>query len=407
MPTFEYEGRNLEGKRIRGSRLAQSAIMLGAQLTKEGLTPVSIVLQSEKKDILTQLKKFLGIKPVSVEEMGVFSRQMYTLLKSGVTITLALRQLAENARSLRMSQGLNGIVERLETGRDIASAMQDYPDLFSPVMLSMVRVGENTGHLDESFLRLNQYLELESSALKKAKTALRYPAFILISVILAFFTVAGWVIPTFARVFSQANVQLPMLTKVLIQISDFFLAYWFLLLPLIVISIAGFIYWLSKPRGKLWWGKLQLSIPVIGKILRRVVLLRFAQAFSMVISSGIPLVEGIELVASTVGNAYATKEIYTLADSVRHGFTLSRAAAVTGLFTPLEIQMLSVSEETGELAAMLDHMAIYYQREVEYDIKRLNDILEPVMIVGLAIIILMLAFAVYLPIWNMVNLTNA
>jgi len=406
MPSFEYQGRTSEGKSIHGMRLSQSIEILASQLIREGITPVNITLQKEIEKNKNYFQNFFSPDQIKIDELAVFCRQMATLLKSGVPITMALRQLSENARSPYFSTVLNSLIEGLESGRELVDSMRNYPKIFSPIMLSMVSIGQSSGNLDEAFLRLNQYLELESSALNNIKTVLRYPSFVVLAIISAFTVVTGWVIPTFANIFLQANVSLPIFTRILMGLSAFLLQYWWLIL-IILIGIFFFIYrWLQTTKGKLQWGSWQLKIPVVGKIMRRVILLRFTQSFSMVIGSGISLLDGIKLVSETTGNAYAAHEIASLCDSIEHGLSLTRAAAATKLFTPLEIQMLSVSEETGELAAMLDHIAEYYRREVTYDLKRLSDIIEPVVMILLGVIVLILAFAVYLPIWDMVKLTH-
>jgi len=406
MPTFEYYGRNNEGQSIKGRRLAQSADNLSMQLLKEGITPINILVTGEKLNLLESIKEWFQRRQVDLEELGMFSRQMHTLTKTGVPITTAFRQLSENARTLQMTTALNGIVEALESGKDLANAMQEYPTLFTPIMISMIRVGQNSGHLDEAFLRLNQYLDLEATTMKRTKTVFRYPMFIFFSVISAIILVNIFVIPTFANIFKQANVELPVLTQILIGMSGFFIDYWIYLL-IATVALIGWIYhYLKTPQGKYNWDKQVLRLPVIGMILRRIILLRFAQSFSVIINSGIPMIEGIGLVAATLGNTYAVKEVLTIQDSIQHGKSLTQAIAAAHLFTSLELQTMAVSEETGELANMLDQIAIYYQREVDYDLKRLNDVIEPVLIIALSIVVLMLAFAVYLPIWNMVKLVH-
>lgn len=406
MPTFQYRGRNQEGKSVHGRRMAQSSDSLGMQLLKEGIAPIKITVAHENNDVFQAIKNWYFGRQINYEELGMFARQMHTLTNTGVPITASLRQLSESARTLRMSMALNGIVENLESGKDLASAMQEYPKIFTPLMISMVRVGQNSGHLDEAFLRLNQYLELEATALKRTKSALRYPMFIFVTLIAAVVLVNIFVIPTFANIFAQSNVELPIMTKILIASSNFFIHYWGLILIFVIAGVGWIYHYLHTPVGRYKWDRLILRLPIIGPILRRIVLLRFAQSFSVVISSGISILEGISLVGETIGNQYAMEQVLSLREAVQHGKTLTQAIADTQLFTHLEIQTMAVSEETGQLAHMLDQIAIYYRREVDYDLKKLSDIIEPIMIIGLALVILMLAFAVYLPIWNMVKLTH-
>lgn len=407
MPTYEYQARNKEGKKIHGQRVAQSSSLLGIQLLKEGITPVNIRMLDEKTDQFSTLKRWFGTRPVTPDEMAMVARQMHALLKTGVPVSVALRQLAENARHPQLSKVMNGLVEKIEAGRTLATAMQDYSTYFNPVVISMIRVGEASGELDKAFMRLNTYLELENVARKKAASTLRYPAFVLVAMTLAFFVVTGWVIPSFARVFTGANLTLPALTRYMMAFSAFCGHYGFLLFVLLCLSVGGIIYYLHTPNGQYRWGKLQLSLPVAGKILRKIVLLRFAQAFSIISDSGVSLIEGIELSAETTGNAYARSEILSLRQSIERGLSLPSAIAASPLFTSLEIQMLGISEKTGQLAIMLEQIAAYYRDEVEYDLKKLNDVMEPLIMLGLAILVGILAFSVYLPIWNLVKIVHS
>jgi len=406
MPTFEFQGRDMSGKRVEGLRLASNAEHISAQLIKEGIIPFAIKRIEIEEDIWKTLQDILKSGRISADEMGIFSRQMYTLTKAGVPITIAIRRLAETARSKSMTAALNGITEALEGGQDLASAMQRYPKVFTPVMISMIRVGQSSGRLDEAFLHLNEYIELESSAIKRLTAATRYPLFILISMIAAIVVVNYFVIPTFSRVYETAHIPLPGLTVALIEISKFTTDYWVYLLSFTVLSITWAVYYLKTPEGTLWWDRTRLKLPIIGLLMQRIVLLRFTQVFAIVTRAGVPLLESLTLVAQACNNSYAQQEILGMRESILRGKTLTQAALSVDFFTPLEIQMLTVSEETGELAEMMQQMSSFYEREVDYDLKRLSDVIEPLLIVCLAIVILMLAFAVYLPIWDLIKLAH-
>lgn len=406
MPTYDFQGRDATGKLITGKRLANNIKTLTSELFKEGITPVQINIVKSKEDYLDAINLFFRGKSVSVDELSLFARQMHALLKTGVPVTFAFRQLAENTRSPQMANALYGITEKIEAGQDLVTAMQEYPHVFSPIMSSMVRVGMESGRLDVAFLKLNQYLELEASGLKRLKTALRYPAIVLLAVFCAIIFINILVIPTFAKIFEQANLQLPTVTKYMIAFSNFITQQWLLALFLLGGAIGIIIYAIRTPKGKYNWAKFQLKIPQVGEILRRVILLRFAQAFAITIEAGIPILEAMNLVGRTINNAYAEQEILNMSESIRHGKNLTQSAANSRLFTALELQMLSVSEETGQLTQMLEEMADFYRREVDYDIKKLKDIIEPLLIIILAIVILILAFSVYLPIWDMVKMAH-
>jgi len=406
MPTFKYKGRDVSGKAINGTMEGETDVSVGDQLLKEGITPINITLESERTDYFHLFKDWLERSRITGDELSMFVRQMYVLTKTGVPITAGVRQLSENARSQYMRKVLQGIAQHLEAGQDLAVSMQYYPEVFNPLMISMIRVGQNSGHLDDAFLQLNEYLELEGGTAKKIKSALRYPMFVMISIVLAIVIVDLFVIPTFAKVYARANVELPTLTIILIDISNFFINNWLIILIVLISIFISMYKYFKSPKGRLLWHEYTLKLPVIGIILQRIVLLRFAQTFAITTNSGIPIVEGLSLVEKAVDNTYAQQEIHAMRDALQRGTSLTKAARSCHFFTPLELQMLAVGEETGELGPMLEHIAKFYQREVEYDLKRLNDIIEPVMIIGLSIMVLMLAFAVYLPIWNMVKLIH-
>jgi MSHA biogenesis protein MshG len=273
-------------------------------------------------------------------------------------------------------------------------------------MISIVRVGQSSGHLAESFLRINQFLELEGGAIKNVKAAMRYPMFVFIAMVAAMVMINVFVIPSFARVFAQAHVELPVLTRFLMAFSGGFSQHWLLLLLTLLAMVGGFHYYINTPQGRYRWDGLLLRIPFVGIMLKRIILLRFAQSFAITINAGIPLIEGMDLIAQSVNNAYAAKRITLMREAIERGNNLAQAAAVTNLFTPMELQIMSISEATGELGPMLEQIAAFYRREVDYDLKRLSDVVEPILIVILSGMILVLAFAVYLPIWNMAKLAK-
>lgn len=405
MPMFEFEGRSAAGQSISGKRPANSADLLSAELLKEGITPIRISETAAQTNALDSIRRLFRRK-IKTEELSMFARQMHTLMKAGVPITTAIKQLGETARAPRITEVLQGVVRTLESGQDLASAFQRYPDVFSPLMVSMIRIGQNAGRLDEAFLRLNQYLELEGNTMKQAKAALRYPLFVLITVVVAIVIVNIFVIPTFGRIFARANVPLPTITVILVTISNVFINHWlFLLIAVLVIGIASFKY-LNTAKGKLQWHTLLLKLPILGNILQRIILMRFAQTFAITVNSGISITDGLALVGESIDNLYARQAIIAMQNAIQRGNSLTQAASASFLFTSLELQMLSVSEQTGALGEMLEQIAVFYQREVNYDLKRLNDMIEPLLIVILSVMVLILALAIYLPIWNMMQIVR-
>jgi MSHA biogenesis protein MshG len=405
MPVFTYQGRDANGRLKKDNRVATSADALGQQLMKEGIIPISI--KAGKKQITADFNfNNLFEKKISTDELGMLSRQIYTLAKTGVPLTNALRQLAKGTKNTRLIEALTGIVDYLESGQDIASAMQNYPKVFTPMMVSMVRVGQSSGRLAESFLQINQYLEFERGAMKNLATALRYPTFVVIAMGIAIVMINLFVVPAFAKVFSQAKIELPWATRALIASSNFFIHYWVYLLIFMIAATVGTIYYIRTDSGKYNWSKMMLNLPIFGILIKKIFLLRFVQTFATILDAGVPLINGIELSAQSVNNEYLRRKILSMRESIERGNNLTQAAMSTGLFSPLELQILGVSEETGELSAMLLQIADFYRREVDYDLKRVSDTIEPVLIVILSVVILILAFAVYLPIWDMAKVAR-
>ncbi len=373
---------------------------------KEGITPIKIEVASKKSNMNDLHFSDFFEQKVSHDDLAMLSRQIYALAKTGVPLPNALRQLAKGTKNKLLVEALNGITDSLESGQDIASAMQNYPKVFTPLMVSIVRVGQSSGRLAESFLQINQYLEFENSSVKNIKTALRYPVLVIVSMIGAIVLINIFVIPAFARVFLQAKIELPLATRILIATSNFFTHYGIELLVVSVLLIFILLRYIKTEKGHYQWDKMMLHLPLFGKLLKRIFMLRFVQTFATILDSGVPLIEGIELSAQAANNEYIRRKILSMREAIERGNNLTTAAAGTDLFTPMEIQILGVSEETGELSPMLIQIGDFYRREVDYDMKKISDTIEPALIVLLSGVILVLAFAVYLPIWNMAKVVK-
>jgi len=391
---------------VSGNRVANSADSLGSELMKEGLTPLTISLVTETSFFtLGELDKFFQ-KPVTMIDLGVFARQMYSLTRTGVPLSSALKNLADSLENKTLSQAVYGMIEQIESGKDIASAMESYPKVFPGIFIGIVKVGQSSGRISEAFLSINQFLELESNSVRNVKSALRYPTFVMIGMIAAIVIINIFVIPVFAHMYADTKLTLPFATKLLISSSHFFTKYWLHLLGFTLISFVLLRNYIRTEKGHYQKDRLLLKLPIIGKLLKGVIIQRFAQTFSMTNQSGIPVIEGLKLVARAVDNDFAKKRIDIMRESIEHGNNLTQAAVAANLFNSLELQMIGVSEQTGELSIMLDQIAEYYRRETDYNVKRLNDLIEPIIITFMSVLVLILALAVYMPVWNMVKLTK-
>ena len=403
MPNFQYTGRDKQGQPVNGKIDANSVDAVASQLLNTGITPINIsraIKEQTSKDSGFDFDLNKNKKP-TLDDLVLFSRQMYTLLRAGVPIIRAITGLADTTRNQVLQRTLHGLRVEIEGGHELSTALAQHPDIFSHLFISMVQVGENTGNLDEVFLQISGYLEREKNTKDQIKAAMRYPTFVIIAITIAMFIINMWVIPTFAKVFAGFNAELPLPTRILLGISEFTVNYWYVIAGLLLIAFFSTRYYIKTEKGHWQWDRLMTRIPVIGSIVMRATLARFARSFSMSLSAGVPLVTGLTLVSRAVDNVFVGGHIADMRNGVERGDTLTRTAAATEMFTPLVIQMLTVGEETGNVDDMLKEVADFYDREVDYDVKNLTSAIEPILIVFIGAMVLVLALGVFLPMWDL------
>jgi MSHA biogenesis protein MshG len=323
-----------------------------------------------------------------------------------VPIIRGLVGLADTTRNQVLKNTIEKMRQELEAGRDLSSSMNQHQKIFTPLMISMIRVGESTGQLDEAFLQLSLYLERDRDTRNQIKAALRYPSFVLVAISIAIVIVNIFVIPSFASVFAGMKMELPWQTQALIGTSDFFVAYWKYMLGALVALIFWVRYYIKTEEGRYRWDKLKLRLPLVGSIILRATLSRFARTFAMTARSGVPLIQALSVVARAVDNNYVADKVLSIRTGIERGDSLTRTAVATNMFTPLVIQMLSVGEETGAVDDMLDEVATFYEREVDYDVKNISSAIEPILIVGIGVLVLILALGIFLPMWEMTSMAS-
>ena len=331
----------------------------------------------------------------------LFSRQIHTLLKAGVPIMRALAGLQESSSNPTMKNLLKEVRESLDSGRELSLSLARHPKVFTAFYLSMVRVGEMTGRLEEIFIRLFHHMEFERFMREQVRSALRYPSFVMAAMAAAIFVVNIWVIPAFAQVFKGFGSELPLMTRILIGFSDFMVNWWHLLLGVLAGIFASFRSYIGSSQGRLWWDSAKMKIPVAGKIIRKATLARFARSFALASRSGVPVIQALTTVAQTVDNDHIAQKIGEMRNSVERGESILRASVATGVFTPVVLQMIAVGEESGSLDEMMEEIAEMYQSEVEYELKTLSQQIEPIMITMLGVMVLILAMGIFLPIWDL------
>jgi MSHA biogenesis protein MshG len=326
---------------------------------------------------------------------------MYTLNKAGVPILRAFAGLQASAVKPAMVEMLKDIRSSLDQGRELSAALARHMDRFGAFYISMIKVGEMTGRLTEVFQRLTEHMEFERDVRERIRQAMRYPSFVIIAMAVAIVILNIFVIPVFAKVFAGFHAELPLITRGLLGFSGWMLKWWPLLIALLVASVAGVRAYLRTPQGRYRWDARKLKLPIVGDIVQKATLARFARSFALSSQSGVPLVQALTVVAQTVDNAYIGSRIEQMRDGIERGESISRCATATGVFTPVVLQMINVGEETGELDSLLFEIADMYERDTDYAIKGLSAAIEPILLAVIAVLVLLLALGVFLPLWNM------
>lgn len=400
MPVYSYKGRGRNKELIEGT--AENSNMEEAInfLKEQNITLIDIHPLAEKNKFGALLNMKLSVGTVKIQEMIIFCRQMHTLTKAGISLVISIRRLAEISRNETFREALHNIERGVLAGQGLGSCLRRFPNIFSPLFIELIELGEESGHLDESFMHVGNYLSLEFETRKRFKAAIRYPMIVVVTILLAIVVVNIFVIPNFAKLYSSFHTELPLPTVMMINFSNFLRDSWYFLLGGVV--LLGFFIrnYLKTVSGRFFWDRYQLRLPIIGTLLERILLSRFARMMTIVFEAGVPLEHGIDLVAGAMGNAYAKERVLTMRERIGNGENLSQAANATHLFSPLVLQMIAVGEETGSMETMLKEVAVFYEREIDYELESLGDKIEPVLLFIVAGMVLMLAVAVFLPMWD-------
>ncbi len=402
MALYDWRGRNSRGEAVSGQLEGMTDGGIADQLKTIGVVPVFIALaKAVEEDKTESWLARLSRKPIVVEDLMVFSRQMYTLNKAGVPILRAFSGLQASADKPAMVELLQDIRSSLDQGRELSAAMARHQELFGAFYISMIRVGEMTGRLTEVFLRLNEHMEFERDVRERIRQAVRYPIFVIIAMAIAIVVLNIFVLPVFARVFASFHAELPLITRGLLGFSAWMIKWWPMLIAVTVgtaVAVRGYV---RPPEGRYRWDTRKLKLPIIGDIILKATLARFARSFALSSQSGVPLVQALTVVAQTVDNAFIGARIEQMRDGIERGESISRCAGATGVFTPVVLQMINVGEETGELDNLLFEIAGMYERETDYNIKGLSAAIEPILLAVIGVLVLLLALGVFLPLWNM------
>lgn len=401
MTEFVYRGRDEQGRLVSGRINAGNVQTALDNLQAQRVIVLGLEEQVSSKENPEEMNGLLRRHKIGADELILFTRQLYALTRAGIPILRAISGLAESNSNPALAAVLNNISRSLVSGAELSAAFRQHAEHFSPIYISLLQVGENTGKLDDALFRLISHLEMERETRKRLKAALRYPLMVIFAIVVALVIITVFVIPSFASVFGKLGAELPLATRILIWVSDFVRHnghYLLVLLGGLFFSLKAYI---RTDDGALWWDKIRLKWPLLGSIYERIALGRFARSFAMMIGAGVPILQSLSVVADSVGNRYVGNAVRSMYSGIERGDRLTNTAAATGLFTPVVLQMMTVGEETGAVDDLLNEVADFYEQEIDYELKQLADSIEPILLTFMGILVLILALGVFLPVWEL------
>ncbi len=396
--TFLYKGRDNSGKLISGTVIADNQVLVIARLREMGVTPVEVKTQR------TISREFTLSSKVKPKDLAIFSRQFATMVSSGLPILQALAVLETQTESANLRKAVQDIRVSIEQGSSLSAALAKHPKTFNRLYVSMVRSGEMGGVLDSVLERLATNLERDVSLRNRIRSAMTYPIVVLGFVTLIMMAMLIFIVPQFKSIYASLHGTLPLLTRVLLKVSDI-VRHDFLILAIVMAGLIwGLRRWKKTERGRAQWDRLKLKAPVFGPLFLKTALSRFTRTLAVLSRSGVPILQSLEVVSETVNNALIRQAILDVQDSVKRGESLAKPLRGHKVFPPMVVQMLAVGEETGALDTMLEKVSMFYDDEVTAMVDQLTSLIEPIMIAVVGALVGVAVVALYMPMFNIINL---
>ncbi len=397
MPSYKYVALDKKGKKIKDSLDASSLETAKRSLRQAGYTILEIFEPNAmNKDIDLP---FLGNpKP---KDMAIFCRQFVSILRAGVPVSMVLTMLGQQTENKKLNFAIHQMYGDIEKGDTLASAMAKHPRIFPPMLVNMVAAGEESGNLEESFHQMEVYFDKAKRTRAAVSKAMTYPAVLIVVMIVVLIVMMTKIIPSFLKTFNEMNMQLPGVTRAIMAVSDWFVAYWWLV-AIILVAVGVFCYFFRRTdKGKHVFGWLARKIPVVKGLTVRSACSTFSRTLALLLASGIGLTESLELVANNMGNIYFKEAVREIGGKVSQGWQLHVAIQETGIFPPMIYNLVGIGEEAGDIQGMLEKAADYYDDEVESATQRLLGLMEPMIILFLAVFVVIIVLAIFLPMMNM------
>jgi len=401
MLNFRYKIRDKHGRASTGTIEGESRESVASHFKQMGYLP--ILIEEEKSGVrnINFIQKFLS--RVSQEELIVFTRQLATLQRAGVAILVSLSSISEQVNNPYFKKIIKGITNDIESGKSFSDALSKFPSIFSNIYINMIRSGEAAGMLDDVLDKLANLLEYEQDIKMKVKQAIRYPMLVMITLSIAFPVLVLFIIPKFSALFARFNTELPLPTRILIGLHFVLSHYWYLIILAIVVAVVAFRKFIHTPSGRYAWDSVKLKAPVFGQLLSKISLSRFSRMTALLSSSGIPILNTLEIVKGSVGNMIIADSIDNIIEGISQGKGIAEPMKLSGLFPGIVVQMVKIGEETGRMNELLLNVSDYYDSQVDYTVKNLTVLIEPILIFVLGIMVLTMALGIFMPMWNLMS----
>lgn len=400
MPGFNYTAINRNGKRVRSSLDASSIETAKSSLRGAGYTILDIKEQTTlNRDIEIP---FLG-KP-KAKDMAVFCRQFVSILRAGVSVASVLSMLGQQTGNKKLRAAIREMQADVEKGESLATSMRRHPKIFPAILVNMVAAGESSGNLEESFRQMELYFDRSKRTKSKVTSAMIYPCVLIVVMIVVLIVMMTKIIPNFLKTFEDMDAELPKLTLGVMAVCDWFKVWWWVPLLVLAALIVGGVLFHRTDKGKHFFGWLARKTPVVGNLTVKTACATFCRTMEVLIGSGLTLTDSMDLAASNMGNIYYLEAIRDARGMVAEGTPLRESLVRTGIFPPMVSNLVGVGEETGDLQSMMGKVADYYDEEVDEATKKLLNLMEPAIIIVMAVFVVIIVLAIYLP---MINMTKA
>ncbi len=396
MATYNFRAINHAGQVVVDAIEAPNVGFVTEHLDRLNYLPLQI---TEKRSAPITSKK----KKIDPKEVIVFTKQFATLFKAGVPLVGCLQALEEQASSDSMREVIKKVTSEIQSGKTLHESLRGHPQAFSQLYVDMIRVGEIGGVLDEVLTRLVGFLSHDLEIRTNIKKATRYPIIVMCGIIVACVILIMLVVPRFVEIFKKMKVDLPVPTKILIAINTGLTDYWMIVLPMLVAAAFGARHFLKTPYGRRWWDEKKMHLPIFGSLTVKTYLSRFAKTFETLNRSGLPILQTLSVISQTIGNIIVSDEVIRASNAVKEGQGLAVPLKKSAIFPPVVVQMISIGEKSGSLDTMMTNIAEYYDEEIDYTVKNLTTLIEPMITVALGGVILFIALAIFMPMWDMLG----